>query len=259
VSDPLDPSLLVEALDSLREGIQILSPEWRYLFLNDVVAVHARRPREALVGRTMMECFPGIERTEMFRELERCMRDRTAGKIENDFRYEDGTSAWFELRVRPCAAGLIVASLDLTERKVAEARVVEAHQRALRELVTPVIRIHPGVLLVPLVGNIGVARAETVTETVLSRASEENAKVVIFDIAGVPGLDTAMAHHLVQLTAMLKLLGAKAIMTGLGAATARTLVHLGVDVGAMETANHLAAGLEIALRAVGRTLVGQTG
>ena len=34
---------LRDTLGSLREGVQILSPDWRYLFVNDAVARHGRK------------------------------------------------------------------------------------------------------------------------------------------------------------------------------------------------------------------------
>jgi PAS domain-containing protein len=33
---------LRDTLDSMREGIQILSPEWRYLYVNEALARHGR-------------------------------------------------------------------------------------------------------------------------------------------------------------------------------------------------------------------------
>jgi PAS domain S-box-containing protein len=112
-----DTEQLRDTVDSLREGIQVLSPEWRYLYVNEAVARHGRRSRDELLGRTMMECYPGIENTEMFAMLERCMSEGTTAELENEFTYPDGTQAWFELRVQPCPAGLIVLSMDITKRK----------------------------------------------------------------------------------------------------------------------------------------------
>jgi PAS domain S-box-containing protein len=251
-----DPSSdLTDSLDALLEGIQILSFDWRYLYVNDAVARQGRKSRAELLGRTMLECYPGIDKTPMFSLLERCMRERAPQTMENEFVYEDGSRAWFELRMRPCTAGVIIASLDVTERKSVEARLQDAYRQALRDLITPVIRVHEGVLLVPLVGALERARAEQSTEVVLDRVVRETAKVVIFDVSGVPDLDTAVAQHLIQATAMLRLLGATAILTGLSGAAARTIIHLGVDLSAMLTTNRLAEGIELALARVGKSVI----
>lgn len=56
-------------IDALREGLQVIDREWRYVYLNAAASAHGRRPREELLGRTMMECYPGIETTELFESM----------------------------------------------------------------------------------------------------------------------------------------------------------------------------------------------
>jgi hypothetical protein len=72
VAATIDPIRLRDTIDVLREGIQILSPEWRYLYLNDAAARHGRSTREALLGKTMLECYPGIEATHDTVDQLRC-------------------------------------------------------------------------------------------------------------------------------------------------------------------------------------------
>jgi two-component system cell cycle sensor histidine kinase/response regulator CckA len=130
---------LRSALDFLREGIQILSPEWRYLYVNEAVARHGLKSRDELLGKTMLECYPGIEQTPMFSVLDDCMRRRVATQIENEFDYGDGQRAWFELRIEPCGEGLIVLSLDVTERKRMEATLEQSHKlRALGQMASSI-------------------------------------------------------------------------------------------------------------------------
>jgi PAS domain S-box-containing protein len=126
---------LRQTVDVLREGIQVLSPEWRYLYLNRSAAEHGRSTLETLLGRSMLECYPGIEKTHMFAVLERCMRERSAAQLENEFEYPDGQRAWFELRIQACPQGLVVLSLDVTERKRLEANLRQGEKlRALGQL-----------------------------------------------------------------------------------------------------------------------------
>jgi HD-GYP domain-containing protein (c-di-GMP phosphodiesterase class II) len=120
-------------LDGLLEGCQVLGFDWRYLYVNDVVVAHSRTTRDELIGRRMMDAFPGIEQTPMFAVLRRCMADRTPDHLENEFTYPDGTSSWFELRVEPVPEGLFVLSLDITARMHAERRMERQLER-LRSL-----------------------------------------------------------------------------------------------------------------------------
>ena len=70
----------LEVLDSLLEGCQVIGFDFRYRFVNVTVARQGQRTKEQLLGRTMMECYPGIETTPMFAELARCMSARAHGK-----------------------------------------------------------------------------------------------------------------------------------------------------------------------------------
>jgi rsbT co-antagonist protein RsbR len=131
------------------------------------------------------------------------------------------------------------------------------HQQAIRELSTPVIRLYDRLLLMPIVGTIDSHRAEQVMETLLVRVVEEQARVVILDIAGVALVDTQVADYLLKTTAAVRLLGARTILTGISAQVARTIVELGVDITAMHTLSRLADGLEFGLRLLGTQIGGE--
>lgn len=117
------------ALDRLLEGCQVIDREYRYLYLNEAAAQHGRQQARELVGRRMADVYPGIEHTEMFETLRRCMVARVPSQMENAFLYPDGTRRWFELRFEPHEHGVTVLSIDITERKESElalARTVRA-------------------------------------------------------------------------------------------------------------------------------------
>ena len=131
---------------------------------------------------------------------------------------------------------------------------IERHQAAIRELSTPVIRVHDRILLLPLVGSIDSHRPNQVMDNVLLKVSEAQAKCIIIDIAGVPVVDTKVADNLVKTTAAVRLLGAETILTGITAQVARTIIQLGVDISAMHTLSRLAEGIELALSLVGKSI-----
>jgi PAS domain S-box-containing protein len=112
-----------EVLDHMLEGCQIIDFDWRYLYLNDVVIKHARQARGELLGRRMMEVYPGIDQTPLFDSLKECMQSRTSKKLLNEFVYPDGSLAWFELTIKPVNEGLLITSLDITDYPNAQERV----------------------------------------------------------------------------------------------------------------------------------------
>ncbi len=145
-------------------------------------------------------------------------------------------------------------SLAIDTYIMANLDTVARHQAAIRELSTPVIRVHHRILLLPLVGTVDSHRAEQIMETLLLRVVEEQARAVIIDIAGVPLVDTMVADHLLKSTEAVRLLGAETILTGISAQIARTIVQLGVDISAMHTRSRLADGIELALALLGRVI-----
>ncbi len=123
-----------ETLDRMLEGCQIIGYDWRYLYINDAAASHGRHSRKALLGRTMMEVYPGIEKTEMFSVLRRCMEERVAQRMENRFDYGDGTVAWFTLSMEPVPEGTFILSIEITNEKKLQEEL-EKHRDNLQELV----------------------------------------------------------------------------------------------------------------------------
>jgi rsbT co-antagonist protein RsbR len=145
-------------------------------------------------------------------------------------------------------------SLAIDAYIAANTETLERHQRSIRELSTPVIRVHDRVLLLPLVGAIDSERAHQIMEHVLVRVVAEQAQCLIIDIAGVPVVDTKVADHLLKTTSAVRLLGAQSILTGISAQVARTMVQLGIEVASMHTQTRLADGIELALSLVGKSI-----
>jgi len=118
-----------ETLDNMLEGCQIIGYDWRYLYVNDAVAEHGRVTKEALLGKTMMEVYPGIEKTKMFSKLRKCMENRLPMFMENEFVFAAGIKGWFELRVQPVPEGIFILSIDITERKKTEEALKESEEK----------------------------------------------------------------------------------------------------------------------------------
>ena len=119
-----------EILDQLLEGCVILSPEYRYLYVNDAAARYGQTTKEQVLGRTMFEVFPGLETTAMFATVRRCMEERAPGQIDEEFVFPDGSRTWFDARLAPVPEGLLILSIDITARKRAEARFRAAFEQA---------------------------------------------------------------------------------------------------------------------------------
>jgi len=112
---------------------------------------------------------------------------------------------------------------------------LRASQEAFSELSAPVIPVLPGVLLAPLIGVLDSARAAELTNNVLAMIEREHAHHVIFDITGVPLVDTHVAQVLLQTTTAVRLLGAQAFLVGIRPEVAQTMVALNLDMGTLRS------------------------
>ena len=122
-------------LESILEGCQLLDFCYRYLYMNDIAAVHNRRPNSELLGRTMLECWPGIEGSQVFRMLKRCMEQRVGDSQEIEFVFPDGSSGWFDVRAQPVPEGLFVLSIDISDRKRAETALRDMNENLERKVI----------------------------------------------------------------------------------------------------------------------------
>jgi rsbT co-antagonist protein RsbR len=134
-------------------------------------------------------------------------------------------------------------------------RIIREQQAAIRELSTPVLRVRDRLLILPIIGGLDSQRARQLTQQLLSAIRETRAKMVVIDITGVGMIDLTVANHLVQTVEAARLMGARAIITGLSSEVAQTLVDLGVDLSMMQTVGDLQGGLEEAERLLGYAVI----
>ena len=130
--------------------------------------------------------------------------------------------------------------------------VITRQQQELLELSTPVVKLWDGILALPMIGTLDSARTQVVMESLLQRIVETGADVAIIDITGVPTVDTLTAQHLLKTVTAARLMGADCIISGIRPQIAQTIVHLGVDLGAVVTKATLADAFRRALEMTGQ-------
>jgi PAS domain S-box-containing protein len=120
-----------ETLDNMIEGVQIIGFDWKYKYVNTSVALQSHTTKDQLIGATMMECFPGIEQSDVYRLINRCFTDRIPIQMENRFVLPDGEVLWAQLSIQPVPEGVFILSVDITEKvKAAAALKEEKHKLA---------------------------------------------------------------------------------------------------------------------------------
>lgn len=104
-------------LDQLPIGVQVVDAAMRYLYLNQVAADHGKSARDRLLGRTMQECYPGIESTPLFHHIRATLDGGQSCELENAFDFPDLSQGWFELRIFRFLDAVAITSVDITQRK----------------------------------------------------------------------------------------------------------------------------------------------
>ncbi|RYD78280.1 MAG: PAS domain S-box protein, partial [Sphingobacteriales bacterium] len=115
-------------LNNMLEGIQIHDFNWRYVFVNESLLRFARSTREELIGKTLMEQYPGIEQSQLFKTMERVMRTRVMEQLETEFIFPDGLVGFYQLSIEPVPEGIFVLSIDITERKKIEQQILQSEE-----------------------------------------------------------------------------------------------------------------------------------
>jgi len=128
-------------------------------------------------------------------------------------------------------------------------------ESVISELAVPVVPLLDEVIVLPLVGNLDTRRAQQVIESLLTGIAERQADVAIIDITGVPVEDTQVASYLGQAIRAAGLLGARVVLSGIGARIAQTLVALDIDFSNVITCANLRDGIETALALKGLRIV----
>lgn len=152
------------------------------------------------------------------------------------------------------AAALTRLQIEIAERQRSEEelrRTLELTRRqeeALRTLTTPIIQIWDSVLTMPVMGQLDGDRAAVMMERLLAEIVSTRARYALIDLTGVETVDTSTADHLVRIVRAIELLGAKAVITGIRAAVAQTVVALGMDLNRVATLRNLQQGLRACIR-----------
>ena len=129
--------------------------------------------------------------------------------------------------------------------------VIARQQQELLELSTPVVELWSGILALPLIGTLDSNRTQVVMQNLLEAIVQKSATLAIIDITGVPTVDTLVAQHLLKTIAAARLMGAECLISGIRPQIAQTIIHLGVELGAVITKATLADALLVSFQKLG--------
>jgi anti-anti-sigma regulatory factor len=139
------------------------------------------------------------------------------------------------------------------ERADLQDTIIRNQRTRLAEMGTPLIPISAEVVAMPLIGTVDRERADQILETALRGAQHARAQFIILDITGIHVVDNGVAETLVRTARALQLLGTSAIITGVRADVAQTLVGLDVDMSNIVCLGRLQDGINWAQKRLRRS------
>lgn len=114
------------ALDRISDGIVVYDREWRITYVNRSAAEYFEQPRDALLGKTFAQAFPGAVGTEFEDLLRRAASGTEPVEVES---FSAARKRWVALRAHPSEQGLAVYFRDVTERRRADDERRENEER----------------------------------------------------------------------------------------------------------------------------------
>jgi len=120
----------------------------------------------------------------------------------------------------------------------------------IQALSSPLLHVHAGVLLVPIIGHMDAERSEAVLETILQGISRVQARVVILDLTSAISGDVSTATMISHAAATVRLLGVELILSGVSADFARVAVKRQLAFDAAHSYRELHSALSAAQKLV---------
>jgi rsbT co-antagonist protein RsbR len=216
--------------------------------IRDVGGAEWSSARELLAGISRERALQGFspKETAMFVfSLKQPMFDRITRELSTDPQAL-GEELWNATTLLD-KLGLFTVEVFQKSRE----EVISRQQQEMLELSTPVVELWRGILALPLIGTLDSSRTQVVMQNLLEAIVQKGATIAIIDITGVPTVDTLVAQHLLKTVAAARLMGAECIISGIRPQIAQTIIHLGVELGAVATKATMADALLLSFRKLG--------
>jgi rsbT co-antagonist protein RsbR len=163
--------------------------------------------------------------------------------IENSGKYStEEIFLWGQLLIK--AFGKITSRFIEEHDSLAMMRL-KSQQAVINELSAPVIRLHQGIGLLPVVGDIDTQRAKYLLENTLIECSKKKITHLYVDLSGVTMIDTMVAMQIFQLIDALRIVGVVTTLSGVRPEIALTAVQLGVNFSEIQITGNLSQALQL--------------
>ena len=114
-------------------------------------------------------------------------------------------------------------------------KLMKNHQREINELSAPIVPIHDGVAVLPLIGAIDYTRVQHLLNYVIPTIPDLDIDCLIIDFSGIMAIDMEIAQHIFTIHNVLGLLGVHVLFSGIRPNLSMTIVKAGIDFTSFDT------------------------
>jgi rsbT co-antagonist protein RsbR len=118
-------------------------------------------------------------------------------------------------------------------------------QKAIDALSAPIVPIHDGIAILPLIGNIESERVEHIFNWVVPEISRLKLAYLIMDFSGIVTIDIYVASQLFKINDVLRLLGVNMVFTGIRPDLAKKSISAGIDFSSIKTYGSVLKAIEV--------------
>ncbi|WP_240335360.1 PAS domain S-box protein [Paraliobacillus sediminis] len=222
----------------------IIHSNQKVLYINEPGAKFLKAKREDLIGANVVDVFTERYRDFIVERIRKGTEERVVSElVETTIYRADGTTVEVELFCHPVVYGEIEAIQstirDITPRKAAEAEL----EKVLREVATPIVPVHDGIAIIPLIGDLNEFRTCELIEIIPGKIEEYDLDYLIIDLSGIYSINEVTVEFTYKLDAMMQLLGIDLIFTGFRPELAKKSVEASISHGTLRTMSHVKEAL----------------
>ena len=118
--------------DHVSHGVQVIDQEYRYCYLNEKILKESGLTLESAIGKTMQEKFPGVEESDAFKAIKRCLESKEQQFFINEYTFPDGSRHIYELELQPIELGVLIISKNITQEEKG-IKILQESNRKLEE------------------------------------------------------------------------------------------------------------------------------
>ncbi|MEC5425733.1 PAS domain S-box protein [Virgibacillus sp. C22-A2] len=214
----------------------VIHSDHKVLYINQSGAEFLGANKEDIIGTNILDVFTDKDRDFLVERIRQGTIENKIGElIEITVKKADGTLVDVELYCHPVEFGETKAMQsilrDITPQRKAEKRL----RQVIREVATPIVPVHEGISVLPLVGELDSDRIEQLLNIIPQKILDHDLDYLIIDISGAYNIDTHVVEFLYKINAIIGMLGITLIFTGIRPELTKAAVEVCINIDTLRT------------------------